>query len=116
MRADERAGAAVIQTHTGEAHMVQPLLRGCEMILLLQLLDGRIIECPHALIGAHGYAGCEQAARRKSRDVAAKFGCKHGKTPGLDQTFIIRLKARMDSFGYPAPIHVTIARLGATHE
>jgi len=62
MRADERAGAAVVQAHAGEAHVIQPLRGGCEMILLFQLLDGRVVECPHALVGAHGKAGCEQDA------------------------------------------------------
>src|ERR1035441_10365316 len=33
-----------------------------------------------------------------------------------DRTYIIRLKAGKDSFRYPTPIDITIARLGATHE
>ena len=61
--ADEGARAAVIETYARQPHMVEPLLRGRESILLLQLLDGDIVEGPHALfrLGMDGdQAHCNQ--------------------------------------------------------
>src|ERR1051326_3094403 len=69
--ADEGAGAAVIDPHARQAKVVEPLLGGCETVLLLQLLDGRIVECPHDLFGAaEGERGAKQDDRSHNGEVA----------------------------------------------
>ena len=56
VRADEGARAAVIEPHGGKPQMVQPLLGGREIVLLLELLDGRVVEGPHAFVSGDGGA------------------------------------------------------------
>ncbi len=51
---NEGAGAAGIEAHARFLQMLEPLRRGLELILLLQLLERRIVEKPHAFIGASG--------------------------------------------------------------
>jgi hypothetical protein len=60
MRANERSGSAVIQARGGEPHVVEPRLSKREVIFLLDQLDGRMIESPHAFVGGNG--GGEQGA------------------------------------------------------
>jgi hypothetical protein len=50
-RADEGTGTAVIEADTGQADVVKPCRSGCETIMLLELLQGKIIKCPHAFVG-----------------------------------------------------------------
>ena len=66
VRADERTRAAVVQAHAREAHVVQPLLGGSEIVLLLELLEGWIVECPHALVGESGRSKKGHCQQRRS--------------------------------------------------
>jgi hypothetical protein len=60
--ADEGTRAAIIQSHARQAYVIQPLLRRREVVFLLELLDGRIVESPHALVGARN-TGHQSAAK-----------------------------------------------------
>ena len=42
MGADERAGTAVVEAHTGQADVIEPRLRRREAITLLELLEGKL--------------------------------------------------------------------------
>ena len=46
--------------------MVKPRLRGREPVLALQQLERRVVERPHALIGARGRQDCAQSRERES--------------------------------------------------
>ena len=45
--------------------MIEPLLGRREVILFLQLFERRIVEGPHALVGAGRNAGQKRAARHQ---------------------------------------------------
>ena len=50
IRTHEGAGPAVIETNTRQPDVIQPLLGRREIVFLLELLQRRIVECPHSLI------------------------------------------------------------------
>ena len=51
--ADERARSAVVEAHAGEADVVEPGLRGMEVVFGRQLLEGRVVKGPHAFFGVN---------------------------------------------------------------
>ena len=59
---DKRAGTAVIESDAGETHVLKPRGGGSEVVLLLELLDRRIVEGPHAFVGAAQRGACQKEA------------------------------------------------------
>jgi hypothetical protein len=57
----ERA-AAVVEPHAGQAHVIEPLFCGSEVVRVFELFDGRIVEGPHPLLG--------EGERRNEKDAA----------------------------------------------
>ena len=63
--ADKRARAAVVEPHAREAQMVQPGLRGMEVVLGRQLLQRRVVKGPHAFFGVNHRRGGHQQRNRQ---------------------------------------------------
>ncbi len=53
-RGDERTAAAGVETDARFLQMLEPLRRRLELILFLELFEGRIVEQPHPFIGRGG--------------------------------------------------------------
>ena len=81
VRGDEGARAAVHEAHRGLSHAVEPLLRGLEAVLVLELADRRIVEGPHALLGRN--RGGEERQGDESERMHRCPG--HGR-PSLSET------------------------------
>ena len=62
IRGDKRTAAAGVEAHARFLQMFEPLRSRLELILLLELLERRIVEEPHALVGEGG-RGCEEEER-----------------------------------------------------
>ena len=78
VRADEGRRPAVVHAHRRQADVVEPRLRGREVVFLLQLLDGRVVEGPHAFVGDAAPASAPQATAAKDH---ANFGACIGGDP-----------------------------------
>ncbi len=60
IRGDERTAAAGVETHARFLQMFEPLRGRLELILLLELLERRLVEEPHALVGKGGRGDDEE--------------------------------------------------------
>ena len=70
----ERTAATRIEAHAALLHMIQPGRARLETVLFLQLLRGRRVEKPHALVGASGRTGGDKEG--------GKYGGDNGETAG----------------------------------
>ena len=70
VRADEGSRAAVVQADAREADVIEPCLCRREIVLLLELLERRIVEGPHAFVGnqAGDFQTADQAGQSETED------------------------------------------------
>src|SRR5262249_39832504 len=72
---DERGRAADVEADRGLLDVLQPLVRGLEVVVLFEVLTRRLVEQPHALVGAGREEGGGQ--RHGGRQQAQEKGL-HG--------------------------------------
>ena len=73
--ADKRARSAVVEPDAGEPQMIEPGLRGMEVILGRQQLEWRVVKGPHAFFGVnHGRRGQQKSGREQQNgtEIASK--------------------------------------------
>src|SRR2546430_28846 len=78
VRRDERAASARVEADARFLQMLEPLRRRLEMIFVLELLERRIGEQPHAFVRERGREtsdGYDQGKERQARSAVSHRSC-----------------------------------------
>ena len=79
-RTDKRAGAAIVETDTGEPDLIQPLLCRFESVMVFQEFAWRIVEGPHPVICPRGRDANDRNKRKKPHYTPVRIPT-HGNLP-----------------------------------